>query len=146
MSALAISTVLVESSGSVTTMIRSPVSATIRPLVCFPLTTIVVNGKQYAGRIVADLGDKIVVVTDPEDSTKTIELAKAEIESETPSPISLMPVGLLKSLNDREVLDLLAYLLSRGNPLDPMFARSTASSTTAGQTDRAPQPQSGASQ
>jgi putative heme-binding domain-containing protein len=97
----------------------------------YKATTIVVNGKQYNGRIVADLGDKIVVVTDPEDSTKTVELPKAEIESETPSPISLMPVGLLKPLNDHEVLDLLAYLLSRGNPQDPMFNRSTASSSTA---------------
>jgi putative heme-binding domain-containing protein len=98
----------------------------------YKASTIVVNGKQYNGRIVADLGDKIVVVTDPEDSTKTIELAKSEIESETPSPISLMPVGLLKPLNDHEVLDLLAYLLSRGNPQDPMFTRTTASSAAAG--------------
>jgi putative heme-binding domain-containing protein len=98
----------------------------------YKATTIVVNGKQYNGRIVADLGDKIVVVTDPEDSTKTIELTKAEIESETPSPVSLMPVGLLKPLNDREVLDLLAYLLSRGNPQDPMFNRTTAGSATTG--------------
>jgi putative heme-binding domain-containing protein len=97
----------------------------------YKATTIVVNGKQYNGRIVADLGDKIVVVTDPEDSTKTIELPKAEIESETPSPISLMPTGLLKPLNDHEVLDLLAYLLSRGNPQDPMFdgRRATAASS-----------------
>jgi putative heme-binding domain-containing protein len=98
----------------------------------YKASTIVVNGKQYNGRIVADLGDKIVVVTDPEDSTKTVELPKADIESETPSPISLMPVGLLKPLNDHEILDLLAYLLSRGNPQDPMFNRTTASSATAG--------------
>jgi len=39
------------------------------------------------------------------------------------SPISLMPKDLLKPLNQNEVLDLLAYLLSRGNPQDPRFKK-----------------------
>ncbi len=34
-----------------------------------------------------------------------------------------MPDGLLKQLNENEVLDLLAYLLSRGDPQSPMFRR-----------------------
>jgi hypothetical protein len=34
-----------------------------------------------------------------------------------------MPKDLLKALNENEVLDVLAYLLSRGNPQDPMFGR-----------------------
>ena len=34
---------------------------------------------------------------------------------------SLMPADLLNELNQDEVLDLMAYLLSRGNPNDPMF-------------------------
>ena len=71
--------------------------------------------------MVADTGERIIVVTDPEDSTKTVEIRKDEIEEEKPSPISLMPSGLLKPLNEKEVLDLMAYLLSRGNPQDPMF-------------------------
>ncbi len=33
-----------------------------------------------------------------------------------------MPANLLSTLNQTEVLDLLAYLLSRGNANDPMFA------------------------
>lgn len=36
-------------------------------------------------------------------------------------PVSLMSDGLLKPLNDDGVLDLLAYLLSRGNKNDAMF-------------------------
>ena len=38
-----------------------------------------------------------------------------------PSPVSLMPDGLLDTLNRDEVLDLIAYLLSRGDRNDPMF-------------------------
>jgi hypothetical protein len=34
-----------------------------------------------------------------------------------------MPADLLDPLNEDEVLDLLAYLLSRGNPNDPMFRK-----------------------
>jgi hypothetical protein len=38
-----------------------------------------------------------------------------------PSPISMMPEGLLNTLHEDEVLDLLAYLLSRGQRNDRMF-------------------------
>jgi hypothetical protein len=34
-----------------------------------------------------------------------------------------MPKDLLKPLNENEVLDLLAYLLSRGDPNHPMFKK-----------------------
>jgi putative heme-binding domain-containing protein len=81
------------------------------------------DGKSYTGRIVDDSNNKVVIVTDPEDSTKTVQLAKDEIEEEHPSPVSLMPGGLLKPLNQDEVLDLLAYLLSRGNAQDAMFRK-----------------------
>ena len=40
-----------------------------------------------------------------------------------PSPISMMPEGLLDTLDRDEVLDLVAYLLSRGDRNDPMFKR-----------------------
>ena len=35
----------------------------------------------------------------------------------------MMPLGLLNSLNEDEVKDLLAYLLSGGNEKDKMFAK-----------------------
>lgn len=63
------------------------------------------------------------MVIDPENSEKIIEIPNGEIESITPSKISLMPADLMKPLNQEEVLDLLAYLLSRGNPRDPMFRK-----------------------
>ncbi|MCA9079661.1 MAG: c-type cytochrome, partial [Planctomycetaceae bacterium] len=81
------------------------------------------DGKVHTGKIVSETTTTYTVVTDPEDSTKVVDLARADIEEMQPSPKSLMPEGLLKPLNQDEVLDLLAYLLSRGNPGDAMFRK-----------------------
>ena len=76
------------------------------------------EGKLVTGRIVSDSPDSITMVIDPEIATKVVEIKKARIEQISVSPLSLMPKDLLKGLNETEVLDLLAYLLSRGNPQD----------------------------
>lgn len=81
------------------------------------------SGKAYTGRIVSENKETMTVVIDPEDSTKIVELKKKDVEEIKPSPVSLMPEGLLKTLNENEVLDLLAYLLSRGDPKHPMFRK-----------------------
>jgi putative heme-binding domain-containing protein len=81
------------------------------------------SGKVYTGRIVNEANGKLTILLDPEDSTKVAEVKKSDIEEVKPSSVSLMPEGLLKQLNDDEVLDLLAYLLSRGDPQNPMFRR-----------------------
>ena len=60
---------------------------------------------------------------DPENATKTVEIKKANIEEQQASAVSLMPKDLLKTLNEDEALDLLAYLMSRGNPQDAMFKK-----------------------
>jgi hypothetical protein len=35
----------------------------------------------------------------------------------------MMPPGLLNMLEDDDILDLLAYILSRGNKNDPLFQK-----------------------
>lgn len=81
------------------------------------------SGKVITGKIVSDSKDSITIVVDPENATKTVEVKKSDIESSQPSLVSLMPNDLLKTLNEDEVRDLLAYLLSRGNPSDAMFRK-----------------------
>ncbi len=81
------------------------------------------SGKVYSGRIIAESRKSLTVLLDPEDSTKIVEVNKNGVEEIKPSTISLMPEGLLKTLNENEVLDLLAYLLSRGDPKNPMFRK-----------------------
>ena len=82
-----------------------------------------VDGTVITGRVTADQDGKLTVLVDPEDASKVVELDKDEIEESTPSKISLMPNDLLNALNQDELLDLLAYLMSRGNPNDPIFAK-----------------------
>jgi hypothetical protein len=86
-------------------------------------TILTAAGKVITGRIVGDDKEKLVVMTDPFDASKIVEIAKGDVESATPSKVSLMPTGLLDKLNRDEVLDLLAYLLSRGNPNDQIFGK-----------------------
>lgn len=81
------------------------------------------SGQSYTGRIVSENDDQISVLTDPEDSTKIVDIQRSEIEEIAPGKSSIMPAGLLKTLNQDEVLDLLAYLLSRGNEKNPMFTQ-----------------------
>ncbi|MEZ6113764.1 MAG: c-type cytochrome [Pirellulaceae bacterium] len=86
-------------------------------------TVITDDGKVYNGRIVAENDRQVTVLTDPENSTKVVDVAKDNIDELRPSAVSIMPQDLLKQLNQDEVLDLLAYLLSRGNPQDAMFRK-----------------------
>jgi putative heme-binding domain-containing protein len=81
------------------------------------------QGKTYSGRVVSATADSITLLIDPEDSTKLVTLKNDEIESRQLSSVSLMPKDLLKPLNENEVLDLLAYLLSRGDAKDSMFKK-----------------------
>jgi putative heme-binding domain-containing protein len=81
------------------------------------------DGKTYTGRIVSDVPSAITMVVDPENSSKVVEIKKTDIESQEPSKISLMPKDLLKTLNEQELRDLMAYLLSRGNPQDPIYKK-----------------------
>ena len=79
------------------------------------------GGKVVTGRIVSNQDGNLTVITDPFDANKVVRMARGEIDEVRPSPTSLMPVGLLDKLNQDEVLDLIAYLLSRGNPSDLLF-------------------------
>ena len=81
------------------------------------------DGKVITGRVVAETPERITLVTDPEDATKIAVIDRSSIEEILPSGTSLMPAGLLNQLNEGEVLDLVAYVLSRGNAHDPRFAK-----------------------
>ena len=81
------------------------------------------DGKVVSGRIVSESPEKIIVVTDPEDATKFVEVSRENIEEILPASESLMPKGLLDQLSEREVLDLLAYTLSRDNQNAPAFRK-----------------------
>jgi hypothetical protein len=43
------------------------------------------------------------------------------IESIEPSPISIMPPGLISTMSEDHILDLIAYLISAGDPDHELF-------------------------
>ena len=81
------------------------------------------DGKTYTGRIVSEVEGLLTIVVNPEDMTKFVQVKRSDVESLAPSPVSLMPADLLKPLNENEALDLLAYLLSRGDKRAAVFKR-----------------------
>ena len=57
------------------------------------------------------------------DPNNMVNVPRSQIEEMKRSPVSMMPLGLLNTLHKDEVLDLVAYLLSRGDRQSPMFRR-----------------------
>jgi hypothetical protein len=50
-----------------------------------------------------------------------VELKKSDIDSKNKSPVSLMPKGLLDKLTRDEILDLMAYVIAKGDSKHPAF-------------------------
>ncbi len=81
------------------------------------------DGSVVIGRIVGEEDGKLNVMTNPFAPNLLVAINKSEIESKKSYPVSMMPLGLLNTMNEDEIRDLLAYLLSGGNPEDKMFAK-----------------------
>ena len=79
------------------------------------------DGKVVTGRIMNLHGDNITVNTNMLDPSAQVNVNVNKIEETRPSPISMMPEGLLNTLTEEEASDLVAYLLSRGDRASKMF-------------------------
>jgi putative heme-binding domain-containing protein len=90
-----------------------------------PLEIITNDEQAYRGVVVNLTGDSIVINTDPTDPSQRVKIDRKEIASLKPSRLSPMPTGLLAPLTSEEILDLLAYVLSGGDPTHPYFDRAT---------------------
>ena len=81
------------------------------------------DGKTVAGRIVNLNGDNLMVNTDMLNPNGIVTVNRNNVERMKPSKVSMMPVALLDTMKEDEVLDLMAYLLSRGDRTGPMFKK-----------------------
>ena len=79
------------------------------------------DGKIVIGRIVNHGNDNMTILPDMLDPSKTIDVNRRRVEKMEKSKISMMPEGLLSTLEKDEILDLMAYLLSRGDRNHKMF-------------------------
>jgi putative heme-binding domain-containing protein len=81
------------------------------------------DGRSITGRIINLFGDDIMINTDMLDPDKITAVKRNQIERIGPSKISPMPEGLIDTLAQDEILDLVAYLFSRGDRKHKMFQK-----------------------
>ena len=79
------------------------------------------DGRIVTGRIINLHGDSYQINTDMLNPSGLVGVRRGDIEEMEPSKTSMMPNGLLDTMNEDEVLDLLAFLLSRGERENAMF-------------------------
>jgi putative heme-binding domain-containing protein len=85
-------------------------------------TTIVTDsGRAITGLVVEETPKEVAIVENPVAKTEPIRIPKSEIDERTVSPISIMPKGLLDTLDRDEVLDLIAYVAARGDESNCLF-------------------------
>lgn len=84
---------------------------------------VTVDGKSVTGRIVNLAGDAFRVQTNMLEPSALVSVDRKQIEEIFPSKTSMMPTGLLNTLNEEEIRDLMAYLLSRGDRTNRMFGQ-----------------------
>lgn len=85
------------------------------------VTITTADGRVFTGRIVNLAGDSLRLNTNMLDPNAEVAIDRRQIDEMFPSKTSMMPMGLLNTLNESEVLDLMAYLLSRGDRRSAMF-------------------------
>jgi putative heme-binding domain-containing protein len=79
------------------------------------------TGKIITGMIVEETKEVVKIVENPLLKAEPVVLKVADIASRKKSPTSIMPKGLLDTLTREEILDLVAYIVSRGDPEHPLF-------------------------
>jgi putative heme-binding domain-containing protein len=81
------------------------------------------DGRVVTGRIVNLHGDNMQVNTNMLDPNLMVSVNRNRVEEMKVSPVSMMPEGLLNTLSRDEVLDLVAYLMSRGDANAEVFRK-----------------------
>jgi putative heme-binding domain-containing protein len=81
------------------------------------------DGRVLTGRVVNMQGANMSVMTDMLSPSALTPVNVNNVESMQPSTVSPMPNGLLDSFHEDEILDLMAYLMSRGDSNNEMFKK-----------------------
>ncbi len=79
------------------------------------------SGQVVTGLVLEETPDKIRVIENPLAKTEAVELKPSEVSARRKSAASIMPRGLLDKLSREEILDLVAYVVARGNQQDRLF-------------------------
>ncbi len=81
------------------------------------------DGGTLSGRLISKTEKEIALAPSPFDLNQLTKFAADKVESIEFSNTSLMPPGMIAAMNQDELMDLIAYLKSGGNPKDPVFEK-----------------------
>jgi putative heme-binding domain-containing protein len=81
------------------------------------------DGSVLVGRIVVEENEKVFLMTNPFAPNDHMAINESDIAKKGTRKVSMMPPGLINSLNQDELLDLIAYLVSGGNKADKVFKK-----------------------
>jgi putative heme-binding domain-containing protein len=79
------------------------------------------DGKTVTAIVLEETPDAYKVIENPLAKAEPRILKKADVEERKKSDVSTMPKGLLDTLSRDEILDLLAYIWSKGKPNHELF-------------------------
>jgi len=79
------------------------------------------SGKVVTGMILDSPTTRIKVIENPMARTPPVMIDRADIEEQTKSPTSIMPKGVLDKLTREEILDLIAYVIGKGDAKASLF-------------------------
>jgi putative heme-binding domain-containing protein len=82
---------------------------------------VLASGKVVTGLVIEETPDALTVVENPLAKSPPVKIMKADIEEQTKQPASIMPKGLLDKLSRDEIMDLVAFLTSRGDKGHAVF-------------------------
>ncbi|MCA9197803.1 MAG: HEAT repeat domain-containing protein, partial [Planctomycetales bacterium] len=85
-------------------------------------TFVLDSGQSITGMILDETDTEVKVIIDPIAKPEPTVLKKSQIEERIKSPVSVMPLGLANKLSREEILDLIAYVHSGGDPKHAVFA------------------------
>ncbi|GAB3167496.1 c-type cytochrome [Telluribacter humicola] len=87
------------------------------------------NGESIVGRVTNEDKVNYFVSQNPFAPDMLLKVPKKDVVSSKYSAVSIMLPGLINSLNEEELKDLMAYLMAGGNEKHPSFSASAAKST-----------------
>jgi putative heme-binding domain-containing protein len=79
------------------------------------------SGKTVTAMILEENGDTVKIIENPLAKAEPRILKKSEFDNKEPAKVSLMPKGLVEKLTKDEVLDLIAYVYSKGDKNHALF-------------------------
>jgi putative heme-binding domain-containing protein len=85
------------------------------------VTIITSEGQTLSGLVVRQNDQTVWLVSNPLAPSDSKEIARSDIEQLVESTRSLMPEGLLNTLSEDEIADLLAYIRSAADPQNAVF-------------------------